>query len=102
MEVRTTEVDFDRLCWHDCHIWGLELRVGNSEEGDWTSDLVFKIDFLVEWICGGKDPTMFRVAPATLAFHGVTDPKVMINWGDSGFQVSLHEMAIDSIERARL
>ena len=23
-----TEADFDRLSWHDCHIWGIELRAG--------------------------------------------------------------------------
>ncbi|HET6879770.1 MAG TPA: hypothetical protein VFI31_06435 [Pirellulales bacterium] len=22
-----SESDFDRLCWHDCHIWGIAFRV---------------------------------------------------------------------------
>ncbi len=44
-----TESGFDQLSWHDCHIWGLELRAGDPDEGDWTSDLVLHIDFIVEW-----------------------------------------------------
>ena len=40
-----TEADFDRLSWHDCHIWGVGLRVGEPDEGDWTSDLVLDLDF---------------------------------------------------------
>jgi len=102
MEMTSTEADFDRLTWHDCHIWGLDLHVGDPDEGDWTADLVFNIDFIVEWICGGKGPAQFRVAPAKLTFHGVTDPKVMIDWGDSGFQVVAHEMAIGGIEREQV
>jgi hypothetical protein len=31
------EADLDRLCWHDCHIWGIELRAGDPDDGDWTS-----------------------------------------------------------------
>lgn len=47
-----TEADFERLSWHDCHIWGLDFRVGQPDEGDWTSDLVLDIDFIAEWLCG--------------------------------------------------
>ena len=68
-----TEADFDRLSWHDCHIWGIELRAGDADDGDWTSDLV--LDSIMEWICGTGGGGQFRVAPATLVFHGVTDPR---------------------------
>ena len=57
-----TEADFDRLSWHDCHIWGIELRAGDPDDGDWTSDLVLDIDFIVEWICGAGGGGQFRVA----------------------------------------
>ena len=40
-----TEADFDRLSWHDCHIWGIELRAGDADDGDWTSDLALDIDW---------------------------------------------------------
>ena len=101
-ETTHTEADFETLSWHDCHIWGLAFHVGDPGEADWTSDLVLDIDFIVEWICGAQDRAQFRVAPATLAFHGVTDPRIGIDWGNSGFRVALHGIAIDRIERERV
>jgi hypothetical protein len=97
-----TEANFDHLSWHDCHIWGIELRAGDPDDGDWTSDLVLDIDFIVEWICGTGGGAQFRVAPATLVFHGVTDPKIDIDWGRLGSQVSLHPASIDNVEREPL
>jgi hypothetical protein len=98
-----TESDFDRLSWHDCHIWAVELRVGDPENGDWTSDLALDIDFIVEWMCGvGRGGGQFRVAPATVVFHGVTDPKIDIDWGHSGFQAALHPLSIGKLERERI
>ena len=94
-----TEADFERLSWHDSHIWAVALRAGNPDDGDWTSDLVLDIDFIVEWVCGVGGGGRFRVAPATLVFHGVTDPKIDIDWGRSGFQVALHPVSIGSVER---
>lgn len=97
-----TEADFTRLDWHDCHIWGFELRVGNPDEDDWTHDLALDIDFIVEWLCGLDGFAQFKVAPATLVFHGVTDPRIAIDWGDSGFQVAPYGVSIDRIQRERL
>src|SRR4030095_8811290 len=75
MPTRYTEVDFERLSWHDCHIWRLDFLAGDSDEGDWTSDLLLGVDFIVEWLCGVDGSTKFKIAPATLAFHGVDRPK---------------------------
>lgn len=97
-----TESDFERLSWHDCRIWGIEFHVGDPDEGDWTCDLALDIDFILEWLCGVGGPAQFRVAPAALVFHGVTDPNIAINWGDSGHQVALSEVSIDRIERERI
>ena len=94
-----TEADFDRLSWHDCRIWAVEFRVGDVEDGDWTSHLALDIDFVVEWVCGGGAKGRCWVAPATLVFHGITDPRVDIDWGRSGFQVALNTPSIGSIER---
>lgn len=99
MATRYTEAEFDRLSWHDCHIWGIALRAGDADEGDWTHDLALDIDFIVEWLCGVARGAQFRVAPATLVFHGVTDLKINIDWGDSGFRTALHVASIDRIER---
>ena len=94
-----TESDFDRISWHDCHIWGIEFRAGDADEGDWTSELVLDLDYIVEWPCGTSTGGQFRVAPATLVFHGVTDPKINIDWGPSGFQISLHPISIGDVLR---
>jgi hypothetical protein len=97
-----TEADFDSLSWHDCHVRAMELRVGSPDEGDWTSDLVLELDYIVEWLCGVGGGTEFKVAPATLAFHGITDLRVHVDWGRSGYRCALHEMSMDRIERERV
>jgi hypothetical protein len=94
-----TEADFDRLSWHDCHIWGIGFAVGDPAEQDWTSDLVFDVDFIVEWLRPSPDKFQFRVARARLVFHGVTDPRIDMNWGDSRYQNAVHAVTIDAIDR---
>ena len=34
MPTQQTEVDFEKLSWHDCHIWRLDLQVGDPDEDD--------------------------------------------------------------------
>jgi hypothetical protein len=97
-----TGAEFERLSWHDCYIWGVEFGVGDAATDDWTSDLILDIDFIVEWLCGVGRNAQFRVAPATLTFHGVTDPRISVDWGSSGFQTALHGVSIDRIERGRV
>jgi hypothetical protein len=97
-----TEADFEQLSWHDCHIWGLEFVVGDAEQEDWTSDLALDIDFIVEWLCTIDNGAQFRVAPARLVFHGVTDPRIDIDWGDSGNRTAIHVVSIAGIERERI
>jgi hypothetical protein len=94
-----TDADFDTLSWHDCHVWGLALRPGDPDTGDWRSDLILDIDYILEWLCGVDGVTRFRVAPADLAFHGVTDLEIHLDW-DAGGQVALHPLSIHGIERA--
>jgi hypothetical protein len=94
-----TEVDFERLSWHDCHLWRMDFVVGDPDEGDWTSDLVLGLDFIVEWLCSVGGGTQFRIALATLVFHGVTDPRIAIDWGDTGCQAAIHLVSIDRVER---
>ena len=99
MPLTFTDGDFDRLSFHDCHFWGLELRPGDPDAGDWTSDLALDVDYIAEWLCGVDGGAMFRVAPATLGFHGVTDLRVAFDCGDGGHQAALHPISIDRIER---
>jgi hypothetical protein len=99
MVIRYTEQDFEQLGWHDCTVWGVELHPADPDAGDWSADLALDIDFIVEWLCraGPSGRVEFRVAPATLVFHGVSDLSIMIAWGNRG--VGVHEMSIDTIER---
>ena len=99
MPITYTEAVFERLSWHDCHTHAREFRVGDVDADDWTRNLVLDIDFIVEWLCGVDSRAQFRVAPATLTFHGVTDLKINIDWVKSGFQNALHEVSIGGIHR---
>ena len=99
MAAAQTEADFEQMSWHDCHIWRLEFQVGEPDEDDWTDDLVIGLDFITEWRCGEDGTCSFMIAPASLVFHGVTDPRIGIDWGRSGFQTAIHHVSIDRITR---
>ncbi len=96
---RISEPDFDHVSWHDCHVRGFEIRAGAPEHGDWTSELVFDIDYILSWSCATGGRAEFRVAPASLAFHGVTEPRLRIESADHGLQVAVAPWSIDRIER---
>ena len=99
---RTETTDFEGLSWHDDTLYGLRLEMGDPERNTWHSDLVLDIDHIVEWVCDAGGGCRFRVAPATLTFHDVTDLGIAANWGDSGCQVALSPLAIDGIVRDRV
>ena len=101
MRRELTDRDFDELSWHDCEIRGVELRVGDPERGDWTSDLALDIDYIAEWV-SRDDRVLFRMAPATLVFHGVTELRVELDGARAGPQVSLTLPSIAAIERERV
>ena len=94
-----TDADFERLSWHDCHIWGIEFRAGEPELGDWTSDLALDLDFIADWICEPGGGARFMVAPATLVFHEVTNIAIEIRWSAPGGVVAVHPASMEVIER---
>jgi hypothetical protein len=96
-----TESDFAAFSWHDNHIYGLELLLGEPELDDWTSELVLDIDHIVEWV-PTQEGMRFRLAPATLVFHGVTDLRIDVDWGATGFRVAPTLLSIHCIERERI
>jgi hypothetical protein len=100
METMVTEQDFDRLSWHDNYVYGIHFSIGDIERGDWRTDLVLDVDHIIEWVCGVGQAATFRVAPATLTFHHVTDLRLAVDWGDSGHRAALHELSIGRITRA--
>ncbi len=94
--------EFERHSWHDNIVYAIRLDVGDAFEGDFHSDLVLDIDHIVEWDCAPDGSMRFRVAPATLAFHDVTDLRIAVDFGDSGCRTAINELAIDDIVRERL
>jgi hypothetical protein len=95
-----SHAEFERLSWHDDTVYGLRLEVGDVARGDWRSELVLDLDHIVEWVCRPEGGARFRVAPATLVFHDVTDLQIALDWGDSGHRTALSERQIDRITRA--
>jgi len=62
-----TDADFESLSWHDCTIHSLGL----DQDGEYQSDLLVDLDFLLEWLPTGDGSFQFRAAPALLRFHNV-------------------------------
>lgn len=92
--------EFESLSWHDNLIYGFRFVIGDHDKGEWNADLVFDIDHIVEWVCpvpGGR--VQFRVAPATLSFHDVTDFRIAADFGDSRCEVAVREMSIAQVTR---
>src|SRR5687768_10709881 len=91
-----TEADFEKLSWHDNPVYSFSI---DNDVTLWKSDLIFDVDFIVEWLCTVGRTAQFKIAAATLTFHHVTDLKVNVDWGDSGMQVAIGEMVLDRIAR---
>lgn len=94
-----TEADFENLSWHDCVIWRITPCIPNSDVNDPTCDLALEIDFIVEWIHTDGNRFKFRVAPATLVFHGVSALHIDIEWDKDHFSVEMHPATIREIKR---
>lgn len=94
--------DYEPHAWHDDTLYGLRLEIGDPERDVWRSDLALDLDHIVEWICGTEGGAQFRVAPATLTFHNVTDLQIAVDCGDTGGQVALYPLSIDAITRERI
>ena len=93
-----SEADFERLSWRDCRLWGVAFHAGGAT--DLASELVLDIDFIVERIEGSEGKSKkVRVAPASLVFQEVTDLRIGLDWGTSGFPLSINPPLIDGIER---
>jgi len=94
-----TDAEFDDLSWHDNLVYGLRLDVGAPGIGNSRNDLVLDIDHIVATGAGTSDRPNFLVAPATLAFHNVTDLRIAIDFDDSGLCLASNEIWIGDITR---
>jgi len=99
--------DFERMSWHDNIVYGMQFHVGDAFKGDWRHDLSFDIDYIAEWVRSGEpgrdsssgSGMRFRVAPATLTFHEVTDLRIGVDFGDSDCATAITELSIAGITR---
>src|SRR5678815_1127641 len=96
IEAPETENDFERMSWDGCRMWKLEIVAGLS---DGKTDLVFGLDLVVDALCGFDREALFKLAPAALTFHAVTDLKIGVDFGDSGHRLPLQPMSIAAITR---
>lgn len=73
-QTKWSEVDFASMSWHDCRIHS----IGWDQDGEYQNDLVFDIDYIMEWIHDSENSFRFRVAPALLRFTEVDKLKINI------------------------
>lgn len=83
-----TTADFPSLSWHDNHVHGLSIREGPHGAGELGLDL----DFILEWL-PAEGAFAFRLAPATLTFHDVTDLSISIAYGRVGAAIGPFSIA---------
>lgn len=83
MKIINKSEDSENISWHDNSLYGISWKV-EFESG--VSDLILDIDYICDWICNKDKTCRFKVSPADLIFHNITDLKISIDWGDSGFQ----------------
>ena len=87
---------FEEFSWHDNAVHG--LRVVEGPDGC-SGELVLDIDYIVEWLppeeTGSK--FTFRIAPADLTFHEVTNLVASIDYASS--TSALVPMSIHQIHR---
>ena len=76
LQAPETEADFDRMSWHGCRIWKIEIVAGSV---DGQADLVLGLDLVVDALCGFNREAQFKLAPAALTFHAVTDLKIGVD-----------------------
>jgi len=73
--LRWSTEDFDSMSWHDVHVHA--LRIEEREHG--SGELILDIDYILEWRAQGA-AFVFRVAPATLRFHGISELRVALDY----------------------
>jgi hypothetical protein len=98
----TTFAGYENISLHDCHLYGVFWSTGEPDEGDWTSEIAFDVDYITEWICGSDGRARFKIAPARVVFSGVSDIEVDIQWRPTGFQVIPVPVVISTLQRERI
>ena len=69
--------DFDAMSWHDVHVHG--FRLANEIPDHGTADIIFDIDYILEWINEDKGFS-FAIAQASLRFHEASDLRISLDY----------------------
>src|SRR5919109_1727079 len=83
---------FEEMSWHDNHAHSIRIVEGIHGSGM----LVLDLDYILEWICD-VDGSRFRITPATLTFHEVTDLRISLDYAAA--TAALGPFSIHAIER---
>ena len=59
-----TDLDFDVMGWHDCRVHAIAFNPEKYE-------LMFDVDYILEWVEDDESRYKFLIAPATLVFFNV-------------------------------
>ena len=84
------------MSWHDNHVHGLAIEEGAHGLGELRLDL----DHIVEWLACADGKCSFRLAPALLTFHGVSDLVVSLDY--AGPSAALTPFSIHEVRRTLL
>lgn len=87
---------FEDYSWHDNAVHGIRILEGPDGCG---GELILDIDFIVEWLPpqAGETAFEFRIAPAHLTFHDVTDLVISVDYASC--TAALQTMTIHEIHR---
>lgn len=91
---RTETENFENMCWHDNAIHGFKIREGDD---GFSGELDLDIDYILEWLPPENNKYQFKISPATLTFHDVTELVISIDYAKS--TASLQPMTISEIKR---
>lgn len=91
-KLQWSEKDFEKMGWHDNHVYGLAF----NEDFKFVLD----IDYILEWVHPNENETYikFLVAPATLVFKNVRD--LVIDF-EGGLEIEIEEIQREEIKNAK-
>ena len=69
--------DFAEMSWHDVHVHGLRIVQNDSDDG--SAELIFDIDYILEWLKGERHFN-FVIAQAALQFHNVFGLRLSLDY----------------------
>lgn len=87
-----TDRDFAILGWHDAHVRGVNVTMGEFHDGGGATEspqarIALDLDYISRWVQptrASRGHFTFWVAPCTLVFHGVTEWEMEAEAHDSG------------------